>query len=99
MSETHVCQEGRRFERTEDDIKEIKNEVKTNSVDIQTLKEGHAETRVYVKQIFERIEDIRDLVKNATNNDHSDKWQKVVLELIKAIGIIGGIIAGIKLIG
>jgi archaellum component FlaC len=91
------CSEARRFENIENDIKEIKDTIKVHSTDIQTLKEGQAETRIYVKQIFERIDDIKLMFKSATKENNS-VWVKVVLELIKAIGIVAGIIAAIKLL-
>lgn len=90
------CTEGRRFDNIESDITELKDQVKLNSTNIIELKESHAETRVYVKQIFERIEDIKALFKTGTQAGN-ETWSKVVIELIKMIGIVGGIIAGIKL--
>lgn len=92
------CFEQRRFENIENDIVEIKNSITLHSKEIAELREGQAETRVYVKQIFERLDDLKALFKTGAN-DTSDKWLKVVMELIKAIGIIAGIIAGVKVLG
>lgn len=41
-----------------------------------------------------KAEDSKDIIKNT-----NDTWAKIVLELIKALGVVGGIIAGIKLLG
>jgi chromosome segregation ATPase len=90
-----------RLETLEKDLQEIKDVIKNHTSDITALKESQAETRVYVKQIFERIEDLKTLFKTnvSTTSNANDKWMKVVLELIKAIGTIAAIIAGIKILG
>lgn len=92
------CTESRRFQSIEEDLKELKDTVKSHGSDIASLKENQAETKIYVKQIFERIEDLKVMFKAGTG-EANDKWLKVVMELIKAIGIIAGIIAGIKVLG
>lgn len=97
-NESCTCLEGRRFENIEGELKELKETTKNHAVDISKLKESDAETRVYVKQIFERIDDLKVLFKQGTAENNST-WSKIVLELIKAIGVVGGIIAGIKLLG
>jgi archaellum component FlaC len=91
------CTEKRRFENIESDVKELKDITRAHSNDIIALKEGHAETRIYVKQIFERIDDLKVLFKTGTNENNST-WSKIVMELIKAIAIIAGIVAGVKLL-
>jgi hypothetical protein len=65
--------------------------------DVNELKINQAETKIYVKQIFERIEDIKVLFKSGAQGNN-ETWVKVVLELIKMIAIVGGIIAGMKLL-
>lgn len=87
-----------RFKNIESDIEELKETVKIHSNDIVALKQNQAETRIYVKQIFERIDDLKVLFKSG-NADNNKTWSKIVIELIKAIGIVGGIIAGIKIFG
>jgi len=91
------CIEQRRFENIENDITEIKNSIALHSKEIAELREGQAETRVYVKQIFERLDDLKALFKTGTS-DTSEKWLRVVMELIKTIGIVAGIVAGIKIL-
>lgn len=108
MSEKTVCYSDRRFTNIEDDIKELKEKAKEQDRDISTLKESNTENRVYVKQIFDKIEDLTVLIKAGSNDNNkllvesNTSWQKVVLELIKvliqAIGTIGAIIAGVKLL-
>jgi len=82
-----------------DDIKELKETTKEHSGSIGELKESQAESKIYVKQIFERIDDLKLMFMSKTNdiNTNSDKWQKVVLELIKTMGTIAAVIAGIKM--
>jgi len=88
-----------------EEIKELKEQSKVNSRDINNLKESQAETKIYVKQIFERIEDIKAMFTTAMNSNTqnnkntNETWVIIVKELIKAIGVIAGIIAGIKLLG
>ncbi len=98
MAGEQGCLEQRRFERIENDIKEIKDNMKVNYTDIQNLKESQAEARVYVKQIFERMDDIKAMIKNG-GKDSNDRWLRVVIELTKTIGVVAAIIAAIKLIG
>lgn len=81
-----------------EDIKELKETVKSQGTDIISLKENQAETKIYVKQIFERIDDLKVMFKSGTS-DTNDKWLKVVMELIKVIGIVAGIVAGVKVLG
>lgn len=91
------CTENRRFDNIEADITEIKLQLKANTTDIIQLKESSAETKVYVKQIFERIDDLKVLIK-AGAQGNNDTWVKIVLELIKMVSIVAGIIAGVKLL-
>lgn len=97
MDCNNKCIEERRIKNIEDDIDELKKENKKHAEDIVLIKENQAETRVYVKQIFERIDDLKMLFKEG-NKENNNTWSKIVLELIKAIGVVGGIIAGIKLL-
>jgi hypothetical protein len=65
--------------------------------DVSDLKINQAETKVYVKQIFERLEDLKTLFTTGTKNNNST-WLEVSKELIKLVAIVGGIIAGVKLL-
>lgn len=86
------------LESIKDDIKELKETTKDHSNSIGLLKEGQAESKVYVKQIFERIDDIKSMFTKSNDvNINSDKWQTVVLELIKTMGTIAAVIATIKM--
>ncbi|MFA5715303.1 MAG: hypothetical protein WC998_06165 [Candidatus Paceibacterota bacterium] len=87
-----------------EDVRELKEQSKSHASEIGSLKEGHAETRVYVKQIFEKIDDMKTLLKgqaesaiNAVTKTNST-WSSVLTEAIKQIGIIAAIIAGVKLL-
>lgn len=93
------CRECLEINSIKEDIKELKDTTKEHSESIGELKESQAETKIYVKQIFERIDDLKLMFMSSKNdvNSTSDKWQKVVLELIKALGTIAAVIAGIKM--
>lgn len=102
--ESCKCTQERRFSNIEEDIKEMKEKDKEQDKEISLLKENATENRVYVKQIFEKIEDLTVLFKTATSENgkvldkNNSTWLKVVLELIKSIGTIAAIIAGIKIL-
>jgi len=66
--------------------------------EVKELQQSVAETAVYVKQIFDRINDLKELFK-ATNHETNQAWQPVMLELIKMMGIVAAVIAGIKIVG
>lgn len=93
------CKECLEISSIKEDIKELKDITKEHSESIGELRESQAETKIYVKQIFERIDDLKLMFMSSKNdvNTNSDKWQKVVLELIKALGTIAAVIAGIKM--
>ncbi|KRQ86067.1 hypothetical protein ABG79_02199 [Caloramator mitchellensis] len=94
------CIEQRRFESIEKDIQEIKATISIHAKEISDLKEGQAETRVYVKQIFNRLDELKEMFElfTTTKDNTEDKWLKVALELIKAIGLVAGVVAGIKIL-
>lgn len=79
-------------------IKELKESDKKQNDEITDIKTSQAETKVYIKQILERVDDLKVLF-TVGNNSTNDKWVKVVIELIKSIGTVGAIIAGIKILG
>ena len=101
----HQCIQKEVINNLKEEIKELKEQSKVNSRDINNLKESQAETKIYVKQIFERIEDIKAMFTTAMNSNTqnnkntNETWVVIVKELIKAIGVIAGIIAGIMLLG
>ena len=91
MSEDKVCFKAEQIVALKEDVKLMKAEVKE-------LQQSVAETRIYVKQIFDRINDLKELFK-ATNHETNQAWQPVMLELIKMMGIVAAVIAGIKIVG
>jgi len=91
MSEDKVCFKAEQIVGLKEDVKLMKAEVKE-------LQQNVAETAVYVKQIFDRINDLKELFK-ATNHETNQSWQPVMLELIKMMGIVAAVIAGIKIVG
>ena len=91
MSEDKVCFKAEQIVVLKEDVKLMKAEVKE-------LQQNVAETAVYVKQIFDRINDLKELFK-ATNHETNQAWQPVMLELIKMIGIVAAVVAGIKIVG
>jgi len=87
-----------------EDVRELKEQSKAHTGEIGSLKEGHAETRVYVKQIFEKLDDMKTFLKGQAENavnavtKTNTTWSTVLIEAIKQIGIIAAIIAGVKLL-
>lgn len=76
---------------------------------IGALETGQAETRVYVKQIKEDIQEIKDDLKKIPHQQfqqpketHGKEWVPVVLELIKLITIcvtiLGAIVGAAKIL-
>lgn len=92
------CINERRFVTIEKDIDEIKQIQQNHANSISTLKENQAENRVYVKQILERIEDLKVLF-TSSNNTQTGFWQKVIMELLKIIVILIGMFVGAKATG
>lgn len=96
------CSQKHRLTAIESDIKELKESNQCHSKDISDLKESNAETRIYVKQILERIEDLRDMFNNTKNslkenaNNNEGLWAKHAAELVKLVVAIAGILAGVK---
>lgn len=76
---------------------------------VRELETGQVETRVYVKQIKEDIQEIKSSIKeiNASPAKQTDTgvkvWQPIVFELIKLLGlcvaILGAIVGAIRLLG
>jgi FtsZ-binding cell division protein ZapB len=98
MEENHECLKKEKFAGLEKDIRKNYRAIEFMQEEIKELQRNGAETRVYVKQIFERIDDIKELFK-ATNHETNQTWQPVMLELIKMMGIVAAVIAGIKIVG
>ena len=112
MSEKHSCLKTEKFKAMEDKIQINCSSIKALTAEMKEVQEERAETRVYVKQIFDRIDDLKVMFvasnklvtesnkQNAKERNQINKaWQPVVIELIKMIGIIAAVIAGIKLMG
>lgn len=94
---TIPCTEERRFQNIEDDIKKLFAAKEKHDSDIASLNQSQTETKIYVKQIFERLDDIKSLFTTG-NQSTNATWSKIVIELIKSIATIAAIIAGIKII-
>lgn len=96
------CNQKHRLTAIEKDIKELKEADQCHVKDISTLKESNAETRVYVKQILERIEDLRDMFNNTKktlkekSESNDSLWAKHAAELVKLVLAIATILAGVK---
>lgn len=78
-----------------------------NTLEI-TMKLSTESTNNKIDKLDRKIDKVLEKEENKKNKDSDDKelikntnetWSKIVLELIKAFGTIGGIIAGIKLLG
>ena len=91
-------EEERRFMTIEEDIRELKVKVEKHSEEISELKQSDIRVEVYVKQIFERLDDLKAMFNTATQSNNNT-WQKVVLELIKAIGIVASVVGAVKILG
>ena len=81
-TEKRLCVLEKRLQKLEDEL--------------TSVKEGVAETRAYVVQIYDKITRIDE---QKTAKDSGALWSKAMIELIRAFVTVGGIIAGIKLIG
>lgn len=76
---------------------------------IRELETGQVETRVYVKQIREDVQEIKSSIKEIStvpdkqNDTGAKAWQPVVIELIKLAGlcitILGAIAGAVKILG
>lgn len=77
---------------------------------IRSLETGQTETRVYVKQIREDIQEIKSTLRDMqpvqagrTQSEQGKLWVTVVTELIKltalCVGILGAIVGAIRLLG
>lgn len=103
--EEHKCLKLEKFKSLDKDCKNIKEDVAMLQEEMKQIQQNNAETRVYVKQIFDRLEDLKDLFKSAQKNnkemqdDINNTWQPIVMELIKMIGTVAAVIAGIKFLG
>ena len=97
----HDCKQTHRLDRVEADLRDVEGTLREHGKDLQGLKEGQAETRVYVKHIFERLDELKVMLhrhkgQQPDNIEHIKLWSKVVLALV---GILGGIIASVRILG
>jgi len=72
---------------------------------VRALETGQAETRIYVKEIREDIQEIKADIKKAAQQprDEGKTWSPIVTELIKlvtyCVTVLGGIIGAAKVLG
>lgn len=72
---------------------------------VRALETGQAETRVYVKEIREDIQEIKSTLKSqaAPPPDNSKTWSPIIIELIKLVStcvlILGAIVGAAKVLG
>lgn len=91
------CSKSEEFKRLHERIDGVEAKV-------SRLNEGQAETRVYVKQIFERLDDMKIMFQSAvqaskdTIKENNSTWKPIIIELIKLVTVIAGIVAGVKLL-
>lgn len=68
---------------------------------VRALETGQAETRIYVKEIREDIQEIKADIKKAAQQD-GKSWSSIITELIKlvtyCVTVIGGIIGAVKIL-
>jgi len=94
MAECDVsCKQEQRLTYIENDIKELKLNNKEYSKDINVLRESHAETKIYVKEIKEGI------VKISTKIDDIETRPSKLLYSITGGVIVALIMLGINLLG
>jgi uncharacterized protein (UPF0305 family) len=70
------------------DIKELKESSKQHDKDIINLKESNIELKIYIKQIFEKIDEVKAMIQtkkdekqdNVDGNDRLDKFIDIMLE-------------------
>ena len=78
---------------------------------VANLKEGHTETKIYIKMVLDAMAELKQQMKGIMTDlqnrpietakaieTASKAWSPIVLELIKTIVLIAGIVAGIKLL-
>lgn len=73
-----------------------------NEERIRTLEQSHTETRIYVKEIREDVQEIKADVKKSVPENIS-VWQPIVVKLIEVLGtsiaVIGAIAGALKIMG
>lgn len=75
-----------RFERLEDRVDKLEDEVKKQGLEF-------AETRVYVKEIYKKMDDIQ-LALAAKETGNNDRWARIVERSFWAIVTIVGYFLG-----
>lgn len=93
----------------EKDSDKTQKDMEVMNKDFTDIRIEQAENKVYVKQIFEQLSDLKILIKsNRTKDERQSEqvnktWQPVVLKLIEVIGTVITLLAGIigyaKIIG
>ena len=70
---------------------------------IRSLETGQAETKVYVKQILDDIQEIKNALKELNTKPDNKLWQPIIIELIKlsalCVTILGAVVGAVKILG
>ncbi|MEG6613773.1 hypothetical protein V6C42_13035 [Pseudoclostridium thermosuccinogenes] len=70
---------------------------------VRALETGQAETRIYVKEIREDIQEIKTDIKKAAQQNNESSWQPIVVKLIEVLGtaftVLASIFGAVKLMG
>lgn len=85
----HDCTQKHRIDRLEKDVEELQKAQRSQGGEISEIKENQAEQRVYVKQIFEMIGEMKVMIRERDNKPDKTKDEKW-MDLVKYI--IGGTI-------
>lgn len=74
-----------------------------NEERIRTLEQSHTETKIYVKEIREDVQEIKADIKKSVGPENISVWQPIVVKLIEVLGtsiaVIGAIVGTLKVIG
>ena len=72
-----LLDESVRIDNIEEDIKDMKSQIRANSGDISSLKEDFRETKVYTKMILEKIDYLTVGFENMRRDREKDKEQQI----------------------
>jgi|GEM_PF-5217701 len=81
MPELHICNQEARLVRIEEDIKTLQNSDKDNNKNMSDMKQSHAETKIYVTQIFESLKDIK-ITLAAVTEKPAKRWEQVISTIL-----------------
>lgn len=91
------CTEERRFSSLESDMRDIREELRELGAKVISVQTDQAETKIYIKQIFERVNDLKELFTTG-QKENNKTWVTITTKLIELVAIVGGIVAGVKLL-